>query len=73
MASAPCDVPRCVALRVSGSVLCAVHSSARHVQSVSRGARCQKCGKPIRVGHWVTAESVPGAYKHMVCKPTTKE
>ena len=73
MNAQPCDVPRCTALRKPGSVLCAVHASARHVQSVSDGAKCLKCNKPIRIGHWVTADSVPGMYKHLACKPATKE
>ena len=53
--------------------MCAVHRDSRHVTSVPDGARCLKCNKPVRVGQWVTADSVPGAYKHLVCRPVGKE
>lgn len=49
-----CDHPRCVALRVAGSIFCTVHQNTTIRMPGDVAIRCTACARPIQIGdRWV--------------------
>ena len=69
MSILPCEIDRCGASRVEGSLFCAVHRWARRGGWVMVGTRCPKCHRPIVRGEFVLFSDDTDGLTHASCPP----